>query len=388
MNTLVARTFFLFLQLVGFCVLDASSEHLCPFEAVPSPVASYAIVDLGETDLDALRLSAAARKLTLGPKINNDGAIIGNTSKGGFVKLPGCWEFAPQYDGMTVNFHGINSNGDLLVAIQRGHESVEWMRWPCKDGNYGTAREHINTIDPFKSKFYVTGFDDSSTVIAYGRSTDCSFRPLEWNPCRGLSRLGVRYDLDIKGTARWISKCGAVAGIFDSVSDQAPYIWTPQSGLLVANNYRQCLDPTGWVEFADLLVTDDATVYGTYWIKHLADTHVVRGHYYETRQSNGSYYQYNAYVWKPAAGQVEMMDLQGMRLTGVNKEHVLVGSLLDNAVLRRPGKLPVELASLMEPAEVKDWKLLEITDINDQGQVVGYGFYQDKMHLFLANPLK
>jgi hypothetical protein len=171
-------------------------------------------------------------------------------------------------------------------------------------------------------------------------------------------------------------------------NDQAPFVWNPYCGMLVAHKYRQYLDPTGWIIFADLLVAEDSTVYGTYWVKHLADTHVVRGHFYETRQDNGSYYQYNAFMWMPSSGQIEMLDLQGMRLSAINKCHILVGSLLGEAVLRMPGKGPVPLASLMQPDEIRDWKLLEITDINDQGQVVGYGWYQNKMHLFLANPLE
>lgn len=375
--------------LLASCPLVAAVEHLAPFDNIPSPVASYTIVDLGETDIELTRLSKAAKKLTLAPSLNNDGIIIGNTSKGGFVTLPGGWCFAPQYDGMVINFHSINTKGDLLVAVQRGHESVEWMRWPCKDGgDYGTNREHIKTVDPFVSKFYVAGFNDESTMIAYAPGSDSAFRPLTWDSCQGLTRLGVFQDLDIKGTARGISKNGTVVGVFDTTSDQTPYVWNPYCGLLTANNYRQYLDPTGWVEFADLLITEDSTVYGTYWVKHLAETYVVRGHYYETRQSNGSYYQYNAFTWKPASGQVEMADLQGMRLTAVNKDHVLVGSLLNSAALRLPGKEPLTLESLVEPSEVKDWKLLEITDINDRGQVVGYGWYQDKMHLFLANPLR
>lgn len=381
-------TFFCCGLLMGSCGLDAFTAHACLSEEIPSLVASYTILDLGESDIDALHLSRRSKKLSLAPRLNNQGVIIGNTGKGGFVTLPGHWMFAPQHQGMKINFHGLSDEGDLLVALLRGHESVEWMLWPCEEGNYGTLRQHIKTIDPFVDKFYVTGFSEGSTMTAYERAADCSLQPLTWDPCHGMSRLGVREALDIKGAAYAISRGGTVAGIFDCKADQAPFVWSSACGLLVANNYRKHFNPTGWVEFADLLVTDDSTVYGTYSIKHLAENYVIRGHYYESRQDNGSYYGYNAFSWSPSEGQIAMLDLNGMRLSAVNSAHILVGSLLSQAALALPGQKPAPLASFMQPDEAKDWKLLEITDINDQGQVVGYGWYQDKMHLFLANPLK
>lgn len=379
---------FCLLVLLDTCQLGAISDHLCPFDNIPSLVATYELVDLGKTDLDPSRLSNTSKKSTLAPKINDNGIIIGNTSKGGFVTFPDRWMFAPEFNGMTINFHEINNRGDLLVAVERGQESIEWMRWPCIEGSYGTHREHINTIDPFTAKFHVSDFNDDSTVVAYGPDCGCSFRPLEWNPCNGLDRLGARENVEIKGTARRISNNGTVVGVFDKVTDQAPYVWNPWYGLLIANHYRQYLDPTGWVEFADLLVAENSTVYGTYRIKHLADTYVVRGHFYETRQSNGSYYEYNAFTWTPATGQIEMIDLQGMRLSAVNSCQTVVGSLLGSAALCERGKAPVLLMSLIEPESVKGWNLLEVTDINDQNQMVGYGWYQDKIHLFLAKPLQ
>lgn len=368
--------------------LRGDNAHLCIEENIPEIVASFTIVDVGETDIDALKLASGFKKLTLSPKINNNGLIIGNTTKGGFLTYPGRWMHHPQFEGMTINFHSLNDQGDLLVAVVRGHESVEWMQWPCRENNYGTQRQHIKTIDPFKDKFFVTGFNNENQVTAYHQSTDCHYKPLEWTLCNGIEKLGAKQDLDIQGAAKGINNRGTVVGIFDSIVDQTPFVWNPCCGLLTMTNYRQSLDPTGWVEFADLHVTEDNVVYGTYWIKHLADTVVTRGHYYETRQSSGSYYQYNAFAWVPSNGLITMLNLQGMRIAGVNCEHVLVGSLQDHAMICFPGREPVQLASLMEPDEVKDWKLLEITDINDQGQVVGYGWYKDKMHIFLANPLR
>lgn len=366
-------------------------EHSEQEKNIPSLVAHYALVDLGETDIDPVHLSRVSKKLTLGARINNEGVVIGNTSRGGFVTLPHQWKFGPEYEGLLINFHEINNNSDLLVALVRSQDSVEWMRWPMFQGEYKTSREPIKTIDPFVDKFTVAGFNDDDTVIAYGPASECGdgkVVPLTWDPCCGLTRLGEQKSLCLEGTARGLNNEGVIVGVSDRLSDQIPFVWSPCCGLLLMNNYRPYFDPTGWVEFADLLITGDCTVYGTYRVKHLAETHVVRGHFYEARQTNGSYYLYNAFVWNPKKAEVRMLDLHGMRLTAVNKEHIIVGSLLGEATICMPGKAPAALDSLMEPEEVKEWQLLEVTDINDQGQVVGYGWYKEKIHFFLANPLK
>jgi len=344
------------------------SEHL------PAIVTRYKLVEIADTQLDASRLTNLTAKLTHAPIINQQGLIIGNTLRGGFITLPAKWEYSPEINGVTVHLHGINSHGDLLVTLNRGQDSQEWMFWPLKNGGYGNFRNHIQTIDPFKPNVTLTGYNDSGTYIGY-KKIEGRNRPYVWTLEKGFQPLGLEKGLQLTGIAKEINQKGSIAGITDDATDKAPFIWHDQTGLETFRKYREALVPKGWVEFADVVLTDDNTIYGTFWIRDQQDDN-----------DKGINRQYYAFRWEPNNGTVKMIDLKGMRLTDVNSQHLLVGSYNGKAMVREPERPPIALSDLMDPRTLEGWELLEATSVNDHGQIVGYGLRNGKAHVFLAEP--
>jgi hypothetical protein len=131
----------------------------------------------------------------------------------------------------------------------------------------------------------------------------------------------------------------------------------------------------GKIEFEDLVIGEDGTVYGTYWI----NTAFMDNNPQAPKQLS-------AFKWNPTNMDLQFLDLHGMRMTAVNSGNRMVGSLNGKAVVWHETNKPADLIAMIPVDEVKGWDLLEATDINDYGQIVGYGKLNGKMHLFLAEP--
>jgi hypothetical protein len=366
----------LYLALFSFvcqCALFGT-QHLEHPDHRPQIVSRYRLIDVGETNVDASQLSRLSGRLTLATDINEHGFGTANGTIGGQVFQKSGWKYAPQISGMTINFHAINEKGDLLISLERGRDSVEWMVWPWRDGGYGAARKHIHTLDPFKSDLVLTGFNAKGMVVGY-KKNDSKLIPIVWNSDSGMQKLGEQQGLDLNGAIKTINDKCCMAGYADEIADRYPFYWHPSTGMEVLKNYRSQLTPKGWIEFADLVLSSNDVVYGTFWIKHLSEGNKPQ-----------RYNPYYAYEWEPKTGKVSMIDLQGMRITAVNGSHTLVGMLNGKATIREKGKNPIELAALIDPQQQQTWQLIENTGINDKGQIVGYGTFEGKMHIFLADP--
>ncbi len=301
--------------------------------------------------------------------------VTGNTLKGGFVTLPTHWEYIPHINGVNIHLYGIDAKGDLLVTLERGADSQEWMLWPLHKGGYGTERNHIQTVDPFKSDFTFTSFNDNGLFIGY-KKVDGKNKPYIWSVDKGFQPLGGEKGLQMSGFAKDVNHKGSIAGITDDPTDRAPFLWHENEKLEVLRKYRNTLVPKGWIEFADMVLAEDDTIYGTFWIKNQ-----------NSENGNVLNRQYYAYHWEPHQSKLQMLDLKGMRLAAVNSGHLLVGSYNDKAMIRILDQQPVALADLMDPETLKGWELLEATSVNDKGQIVGYGKHNGQVHIFLADPV-
>lgn len=356
--------------------LGAATKHkeLCN-EYGSQIISRYSLIDIGETELDSSKLSNLSTKLTLAPLVNNSGQGIANKQNGGLVFLPTGWKYAPQINGISIHFHSINENGDLLITLTRGQDSVEWMVWPWKDGGYGSAKKHIHTVDPFKADFFFTGFNSAATTIGYKKDGDANI-PTKWTLENGLKRLGEDQGIEIEGITKAINNSGAIVGVAEELTDKYPFFLS-DSGLEILKQYRNFFTPKGWVEFADMVVTNNDVIYGTFWLKERPESSI------EEKNTNLFY----AYTWNPKTAQVEMLNLQGMRIADVNGSSILVGSLNGEAAYREPDRKAAPLASLIDPDQLIGWELYEASSINNKGQIVGYGKYNGQMHIFFASPL-
>jgi len=367
--------FFPLLSLMYQCLLIGSeTSHLEHKDYHPEIVYRYNLIDMGETSIDVSLLSRLSGKLTLAPDINVNGFAISNSSSGGQIFQKSGWKFIPQISGMTIQFHAINDNADLLVSLNRGRESVEWMIWPFRDGGYGSARKHILTVDPFKNDFVLTGFNTEGLVTGYKKSEN-KLTPLVWNNDSGFQKMGEAQGLDLHGSIKTINGKCCTAGYADEVYDRYPFYWNPLTGVEILKNYRTHLMPKGWIEFADMVLSSNDTVYGTYWIRHLSQVNKPE-----------RYRPYYAYEWEPKTGKISTIDIDGMRITAVNSLNTIVGTLNGKAAIREKDKKPVELANLIDPDQQQSWQLIESTAINDKGQIVGYGTLNGKMHIYMADP--
>src|SRR5688572_25427972 len=80
---------------------------------------SYEFIDLGETDIPLEKLSTYALPNTLAPSLNDQRQVVCNTLEKGYIKDLKSGEISPQISTITSHCHGINNNGDLLLAFQR-----------------------------------------------------------------------------------------------------------------------------------------------------------------------------------------------------------------------------------------------------------------------------
>lgn len=349
-----------------------TSPHLEKIDKTLCPVAQYHLIDLGETDLGADKITRFDRVFSLAPSINDLGIILMNHGHGVRVRDPAVGEYEPKINGVHIFGHDINNKGDMIFSINRGSASnIEWVLWKRKKlRTQEIEKLHIGNLNLTPYQVYLTGLNDNDFVVGYQKSDDTLF-PVEWTPCRSLNHLGYFQGLDAKGFAMHVNNWSTVAGYFDDGSDISLFIWNEMCGFDVLRNYRTMLACEGWIELADMLLSEDGVVFGTYKIKYISKND-------DPNKLNTAF----AYEWIPALDTFRKLDLKGMRIGSINSANTLVGSLNGKAALRRLGEEPVLLSSLL-PLEYKDWNLIEATDINDGGQIIGYGLFQGKMHYFL-----
>lgn len=358
------------------CSLIAFTPHIEELQHVPSPIKKYSLVDLGETNISITKLSRLQQGFSYAPSINNHAQVAWNLLEGGVVKSlkDSSKEFIPRFDGMRLYIMGVNENGDLLIAIERGFDSTEWMLWPYNGTDYG-QRQHIHTFDPFAPDLIISAFNRDGQVVGFTKKNTV-LTPAIWSHSDGLHTLEEIAGVRVHGKIRANNGKNTIAGLYEEMKVYTPFVWSPDSGFEAMRNYRDKLFPVGWMEFSDILISEDDVVYGNYWLKHGSHDEAAKG----------STYHYG-FIWSPQKSTIEQMDLEGMRLAAINESHTLVGSWQGRAAIRTRDRRPLFLESMMALENVNDWELLEATGINNFGQIVGYGTFKGKTHIFLAVPL-
>lgn len=355
--------------------LYSFTDHASICHSVPCPVVSYKLTDLGPTSLDAAQLTKLEPLYSLAPSINNLGQILFNKADGGYIRDPNYGEYSLGIGDIKVFGHAINNRGEALVSVFRTHNDIEWMVWLQKT-TLNSAPEgtkyHIANLGK-ETKAFFSLINDNGLVAGY-KDIDNKLRPLVWTSCEGLHSLGYYNSYDIAGFPRGINNQGTVVGFFEDTTDSPPFIWNCQCGLDILRNYRSIVGCPGWIELADMVVTQENVVYGTYVLKYVS-----------SKGDPNDLNKYFLYRWSPYEKSFNILPIKNFRIAAINNSNTLAGSYNGHAAIRREGQAPVDLNSLIAD-QAKNWELLEATGINDRGQIIGFGKFQGQMHLFLLEP--
>lgn len=333
----------------------------------------YTIYDMGATTVEPEHMSPYSLPHTYAPKINNRGQISANRIDEGYFRDLDHGELIPQI-GYCLRGHayGLNNVGDIIATLERNKENVDWFIW-TQNNLHKEKRYPVETYNG------IIGFNVDLRAIndnkwAVGSiNPGCVYRPAVWNPRWGLKPLGFYLGWDFKGVAYGINQKGTIIGTVTESNESSPYAWNEHCGLEILRNYRttfeaqSCHEIHGCVHFSDMVITDDNYVYGTLWTDNF---------YYH---DDGKILYY-AYRWEPFNQDFRVLNFRGMRINGVNKKHTLIGAIDGQAAVRERGEEPVLLKTFLKDGQ---WDLIEATDINDRGDIVGYGNFQGARHIFL-----
>lgn len=354
-----------------FTCLEGSSPHLAKPQQLPSIAASYRLIDLGEIDTTINKLSKFHDELIAAPAINDAGEVIANAKSGGIFIRPDKSRYTPKIGDARLEFRAINNQGDLLVAVRRGRGETHWVVW-AKQGKPKCISFDLSGFRGDETLFSL--MNDGRWVVGEGQTYGFDY-PLLWTSTHGLRAVGFS---NLKCTLRQLSDEGAIAGILKGNVENPPFIWDPQKGLVVLDKYRRAFDPElqGRIEFADLILSPEGVVYGTYWINDQLQ---------DARPTAST--PFGSFVWLPFEKEFFLTNEDGMRMAQINSSNRVVGQLRGKAALREPGLMPVPLSAAAVLEDLAGWDLLEATGINKKGQIVGFGLLNGKLHLFRADPL-
>lgn len=350
-------TFFIFaMSFIGQCAVEANSFHQ-PYTQKP---VQYKLINLGATTLDQELLTRSTWPLTLAPRINKYGQVTLNSKETGFV-----WTYQNGFktycdQGASSYFVDINDGGAVLGFSDLLDGGREWFIWSECCGKREDLPAFVN-LSCIKGRDVWFRAISNQSVLVGARQTNGSIHSIFWDSKQGLK------DLDY-GRLWDINNRDYMLGSENFRQNKEPYIWHIRGGLMILSDGIKCGRPEKESIFVDYAIAPDNVIYGTY------------------RNLAGGYGELLAFYWDPCEEVFHTLYLNQMRISAVNRCHTLVGSLCGIAAISFNHKLPIPLASLVE-GNLAGWKLIEATDINDMGQIVGYGTYEGVTHQFLLQPL-
>lgn len=335
---------------------------------------AYTIVDLGEISLQNEHPYPSELPTPFYPRINNNNQVVGNRKQGGFLWEHNQGAQSSQIAHVKIQFHALNSKGDLLASLTNAEGAVEWAKWP--NGLLtGDTRKTIHSsleigtkemlcLCDISDEGQVSGYvidDDRQAHIVYLGENNTLYYPKDPQSKEKVS--GIYQGMNLKGT---------VYGMLEENKEVKPAIWTAEKGLKGLKNYRAKVVPEGDVKLESMAMTGDGVVYATYWVE------------VKNKDLEAAPKIYYNFAWKPETDEFKLIDIDGMRISKVNHAHTLIGTLNGKPALCEGGKKPVELGSLLSPDQSKEWEIIQISDINDSNHLVGIGKFQGNIHLFFA----
>lgn len=322
-----------------------------------TPSKTFQIYDVGLTDLAIERLP---------PRINNEGLVIANRSSGGFTWSKVKGEFTPDDEDDRIRFYAVNDRADVLVGTRTLDRKTEWAIWP-QGGNCPRCDRIVLPAGPYIKKSKKMCLSTlSNDRIAAGCFLNHHGEPQ-------ILRID-KTCTECEGIFQGLTTHGQAYGFVIKEGGLHPALWTEQKFAATIKNYRSKVIPEGVIRPETLTSTPDGVFYCSYWVEYKDANPIVLG---------VPKFYYN-FAWNSQTGEYRQLDIDGMRVSKVNATHTLTGLLNGKPAVCFPGKKPVEFAKLLPSDQRKDWEIIQISDINDNNQLVGVGKFKGEVHFFFA----
>jgi probable HAF family extracellular repeat protein len=358
---LLHKISFVFVPFLFLCI-----AHLIPLQGVsetqsaPPASAQFTITDLGT-------LPGGTNSYAL--SINNLGQVVGHSNSGqnSGTELAFFWDGSMISLGPIFDIYGswatdINNSSQVVGFAPQSPLPAAFI-WDSVAG-----LQYLGTL-PGGTNSGAEGINDLGQVVGYSNSAETEDRAFVWDNTGGMQSLGTLYSTDTQSFAVDINNSGTVVG-FSGTEFWRSFIWTSSIGMVDLGL------PRGYTSTRAEAINDEGMVVG----------YVLSGHSESSSR---------AFLWTNQQGirLLRMVkDGIGHRAHAINNQGQIVGegASLEDANQYRAlywfhGQL-LDLNTLL-PAD-SGWILRSATGINDLGQIVGTGAYQDQTRAFILSPIQ
>lgn len=306
----------------------------------------YRVLDLGVLE---------AGEGSFAVSINEQGVVVGSSGANAFVYREGRMQ--PLFDAAGRRLKGagldINDRGDIVGAQPSGRG--DFLPFLIRDGQFLDPTTSLGPTDngmawAINSAGQITGYKNRKAFIHNGHTS--RYIPL------GTVNVSAGFDVNDAGHVVGVADLGRTSRLFLYDGTTANWIGEPASidfstAVARINNKGQVLFNIN--TSADALLYEDGVA-----------TNIGK------LTQDGGTYAYNL----NDKGQVVGTSLVKFD-TPLDQYH---GFLYENGVMH-------DLNDLLIPTAARRWTLESAWDINERGQIVGYGQINGAQHAFLATPV-
>jgi probable HAF family extracellular repeat protein len=296
--------------------------------------------------------------------INNSGEVVGNANAntGDLWRAGSLTPIGPSSGFWGCGASSINASGQVAVTCYATANAERGFLW--SNGSYTQNLGTPNTL--YNYGVVAVGVNDNGQVVGHSNSADGHYRAFLWSS-------GTMTDLGTLGgpssDARAINNSGKIVGT-GFTSD------------------LRCF-ATSWCGGS---ITNLGTLPGDI-ASNAFDVNAAGQVVGSSRISNAYWTAGHAVLWSDSGSITDLGVLPGYTYFstayGINVSGQIVGSSRDSsqnehAFVYDNGAM-VDLNSLIDPAS--GWTLVYANDINDSGQIVGYGTLGGNGYAFLLTPI-
>jgi probable HAF family extracellular repeat protein len=351
-----------FVFMLFLCLYIAHSmplQGVVKAQSAPAASSQFTITDLGT-------LPGGTNSYAL--SINNLGQVVGhsNTGQNLGTEIAFFWDGSMLSLGPVLGIYGswatdINNSSQVVGLAPQSPLPAAFI-WDNVAGY-----QYLGTL-PGGTDSAAEGINNLGQVVGYSNSAETEARAFVWDKTGGMQSLGTLYSTDTQSFAVDINNLGAVVG-FSGTEFWRSFIWTSNIGMLDLGI------PRDYTSIRAEAINDEGMVAG----------YVLSGHSESSSR---------AFLWTNQQALRLLRTLKNgsaHRAHAINNRGQIVGSGASSngpsdsrALLWFQGQLS-DLNTLL-PAD-SGWILRSATGINDLGQIVGIGAYQNQTRAFILSPI-